>query len=236
MEDKGLGLRNISFKFGQNEPLFFNGINIMFESGKLHFIQGRNGSGKSTFFRIIDGEIRHNELISGSFCLNGKVYSFKNNLVSSDYKAQVKHVVQQVHTMLLEQMTVAQNMAFAHMQEYPFLKLFTTRVASDVFLKEAGIFLDQPVQLLSGGQKQLLAIIMSIHKAGQVLLLDEPTAALDEANAFLVMDIVSKIAIERELTVFIICHDQDISSRYCSGRLISIKKELGQFVRTFIVE
>lgn len=236
MQNQGLSLKNVSFSFKKNEPLFFASVNAIFEAGKLHFVQGRNGSGKSTLFRIIHGDIWPTECINGTYQLHDDTYKIAKNTVPYTYKIHIKHVIQQVQAMLVEQMTVEQNIAFAHMQRHPFLKLFAAMKTSDSFLQEAGIALHQPVHTLSGGQKQLLAIIMSSHNAGQVLLLDEPTAALDDANALLVMEILQKLAVKRNLVVIMICHDTDTVKKYCSGKLVTIKKELDTVTRTILIE
>lgn len=157
-------------------------------------------------------------------------------MVSNEYKAQVKHVVQDVKTMLIDQMTVGENMAIATLQTYPSIKLFSSSQVNDSFLSEAGITLKQSVHKLSGGQKQLLSIIMSLHQSAKVLLLDEPTAALDDTNALLLMDSIQKLSIKRNLVVIIICHDIDISKRYCSGKLLTIKKEPNTPLRTILIE
>lgn len=236
MKSYGFGIKNISFKFKKDDPLFFENLSIVFEPGKLHFLQGGNGVGKSTFFRVLHGDIFPTEYISGEYHLNNNIYYAINNAVAYEYKVHVKHVVQDVQKMLVEQMTVAQNIAFTHLKRYPSLNLFSIDTIDDFFLKEAGIFLDQPVQMLSGGQKQLLAIIMSSHNAANVLLLDEPTAALDDANALLVMEVIQKMAIKRNLVVVIICHDASISSSYCSGMTITIKKQQNTCTRVISIE
>lgn len=236
MHNQGFTIKNVSFRFKQDEPLFFASVNVTFEVGKLHFVQGRNGSGKSTFFRIVHGDIWPTESMNGTYQLNNDVYHITKNVVPYAYKKHVKHVIQHVKAMLVEQMTVEQNIAFACMQRHPFFALFSAQNTSDPFLQEAGIALNQPVHMLSGGQKQLLAIIMSSYNAGKVLLLDEPTAALDDANALLVMEVLQKLAIERNLVVIIICHDTDIMKQYCSGKLVTIKKELNQVTRSILIE
>jgi len=235
MHTQDLSLQNVSFGFKKNGPLFFKSINISMEAGKLHFVQGSNGSGKSTLFRVIQGAVQLTEYIDGLYMLNGVVYSSVKQVALDRYSMQVKQVIQNVQQMLIAQMTVAENIAFTRMRRFPFLHTFSTKKVEDSFLQKANIMLNQPVYTLSGGQKQLLAIVMSAHNAGQVLLLDEPTAALDDVNTELVMNNLTMLAQERNIIVIIICHDTDIVKKYCSGKLITIKKEADQVTRVITI-
>ncbi len=80
------------------------------------------------------------------------------------------------------------------------------------------------VSELSGGQKQILAIVMMLQKKPSFLLLDEPTAALDPHNAQLVMQALEQM-IRNGITVIMICHDRDILSTYgTNGYFELIKK------------
>lgn len=236
MDNKGLYLKQVSFGFKPSALLFQN-ITVHLEPGKLHFVQGRNGTGKSTLFRILDGDVCATEYYStGEYYIDNTVYRIVKNMVSDEYKSQVKHVVQDVKTMLIDQMTVQQNIAIATLSKYPSLKLFSSSIVEDPFLSDASIVLEQPVHTLSGGQKQLLSIIMSLHQEAKVLLLDEPTAALDDTNALLLMNSIQKLAIKRNLVVVIICHDIDISKQYCSGKMLTIKKEPNTPLRTIAIK
>jgi ABC-type lipoprotein export system ATPase subunit len=72
--------------------------------------------------------------------------------------------------------------------------------------------LDKPVYQLSGGQKQLLAILMLLQKPTELLLLDEPTAALDPQRSTQLMQFLKTVAHERDIPVVMISHDQEITS------------------------
>jgi ABC-type multidrug transport system ATPase subunit len=236
MEHTGFSLHNLSFAFGKDDQPFFNSLSLTLQAGQIHFLHGRNGSGKSTLFRVIDGTIHSLEKISGSYALNGIAYPIVHNNVAQEYKIHVKHVVQQIQSMLVEQMTVAQNIMFTSFSRYPLFKKIDLQNNIDPFLQTAGIEQGQPVYTLSGGQKQLLALVMCTHNAGQVLLLDEPTAALDDTNTKMLMHNIQTLAKEKNLIIIIICHDQEIVDTYRTGRLITITKESEKLARTVRVE
>ena len=81
---------------------------------------------------------------------------------------------------------------------------------------------DKPVSLLSGGQRQILAIMMAIQKECGLLLLDEPTSALDSQNSETVMQFIKDLVAQTGITVLIICHDSDLVQRYASDGFYEI--------------
>ena len=71
---------------------------------------------------------------------------------------------------------------------------------------------------LSGGQRQILALMMKLQGNPGLLLLDEPTAALDEENAGLVFDFLKGLP----LTVLAVCHDEELVERYTTGNRLQM--------------
>jgi ABC-type lipoprotein export system ATPase subunit len=94
-------------------------------------------------------------------------------------------------------------------------------------MHEFNLNLKKNVQQLSGGQKQILAIMMALQKPTQILLLDEPTAALDEKNTHMVIQFLNTLAQERNLIIIIITHDKELTQTYAHNRTITIKKDAG---------
>ena len=78
--------------------------------------------------------------------------------------------------------------------------------------------LETPVQNLSGGQRQWLAIAMALQQKPSVLLLDEPTAALDTKNAHEVMQTLARLAHESSTYVLMVCHNPELVAEYADER------------------
>src|SRR5256885_15678604 len=98
-----LTLTNVSFKFSKHGSYFFKDICLMLMPGSHYFVCGKNGVGKSTFFRILQGRFESEELCTGMLSTSGNV--------------SVVH--QDVSTMLADKLTVQENLQCALLPTYP---------------------------------------------------------------------------------------------------------------------
>ena len=223
----------MSFKFEKKAPYFFKDASLSFQRNMLHFVQGKNGSGKSTFFRILQGSIHDNEQVTGTFSINSHNYTAKNNNIPYAFTKQIKTVQQDIHVMIAHQFSVEKNMQLDNLTMHPNLRLLPPiNKKLSPLLEQFNIDLQKPAYLLSGGQQQILAIIMALQKPTNILLLDEPTAALDEKNAHMVMAFLQELAHSQNLTILIITHDKELVDIYAPGGYTHIQEEQGG-LRTF---
>ena len=217
-----LTIKNLSFHFNQEaEKHFFTDLNVSFEPNGLHFIRGKNGAGKSTLFRIIRGQVFGDEYINGSIEVNNKTYSLSHKERRVLLGNTIRMVAQKFDQMLADQFTFTQNLQLAAMPHYPLLKRFSSDYNIPELIARFGINFDVPVGMLSGGQRQILAILMALQKPTSVLLLDEPTAALDDKNGSMVMAFLNELLrSNKDLTVLIICHDIELVKEYARPVLL----------------
>lgn len=210
-------IKNLTFKFNVNNPdYFYHDLTVDFPPNEVHFIQGDNGAGKSTLFNIIQGRINVRSLCTGTIVISGIEYVARNNKFPDAFTQQVHTVRQQYDQMIADQFTFAQNLQFANLSTHPGF----TRLPKATFFEVTELFnidTHKPVHMLSGGQRQLLAILMALQKPTQVLLLDEPTATLDKNNAHLTIECLNTLAKELNITILIICHDAAIIKKYGNG-------------------
>ena len=159
-------LQNIQKKYGKHRVL--KGIDLTVESGKCIGILGSNGCGKSTLLNILAGVLPAD---GGAFLCDDK-----DLLKDPKRRAHLVGFVPQ-GTPLMEELTAYDNLLLWYSRQE-----LTKQLESGV-LKLLGIgeFLKVPVSKMSGGMKKRLSIGCAVAKRPPVLLLDEPTAALDLA-------------------------------------------------------
>lgn len=202
-----LKLNNITFKFPGASNYFFENLNATFISGQLNFIQGANGVGKSTLFNILLGDIAQGSIIEGSVDLDNKSYPV-------ECLSNVGIVHQQPNLMVADLYTGHENLQLALLSAYPNLTELPSAIALPKQLMAMRLPLEKQVRYFSGGQRQLLAIMMALQKRPLVLLLDEPTAALDENNAHMIFSYLQELAHEINIVMIVICHDIDLVKTY----------------------
>lgn len=218
-------IKNLSFSFDStHKELFFSAISGEFKQNTLNFIRGKNGAGKSTLFRIMMGKIEPGEFIEGTVTVQNETF----NLASAHERQKLGSIMrlapQKFDQMLADQFTFTQNLQLAALPQYPRLKRFIESSTIPPLVERFGINYDVPVGMLSGGQRQILAILMALQKPASILLLDEPTAALDDKNSSMVMSFLSDLlTAHTDLTVLIICHDLELVAHYTTTHYYQIE-------------
>ncbi|MDR1235828.1 MAG: ATP-binding cassette domain-containing protein [Holosporaceae bacterium] len=189
------------------EPVL-KGINLSLEKGEFCVLIGANGSGKSTLLKIISGEYSAD---SGEVRRNGGV----------------SQVVQDVNKGTIPAMTMLENIALSRTKtpRFSFYKRHKNDVRDKIKDLNIGLekFIDQPLSVLSGGQRQTIATLMALNSGGKILLLDEHTSALDPKMQILLMEYTVKSVREQELTTIMITHNLEDAVKY-GDRLIMMHK------------
>jgi ABC-type lipoprotein export system ATPase subunit len=218
-------IHNVSFKFSDSQPCFFQDISLSFSPGHIHGIVGKNGSGKSTLFRILQAEVEAGERVAGIFIIGTDTFNMSDAHTRQVVAGHVKAVVQEVNAMLATEFTVLENLQCAQLSEYPRLCTLPTVRDVSAILSRFSIDPNAYISQLSGGQRQIVAILMMLQKSTSVLLLDEPTAALDETNARIVMQCIQELAQDQQLVIVIISHDKELVDTFVSGTLVEIQQQ-----------
>lgn len=196
---------SLSRRFGSVVAL--DGVSLRVEEGAVTCVLGDNGAGKSTLIRILSGV---HEPTGGRLLMDGDEVRFRSPREARD--AGIATVHQNLGVIPL--MSVWRNFVLGAEPTRgrgPFRRLDVgaAKETARAELARMGIRLrdpDQPVGVLSGGERQSLAIARALHQGARVLILDEPTAALGVRQAGLVLDHVSR-ARERGAAVILITHN-----------------------------
>ena len=206
-----LELKNISKYYNAgtvNEMCLFNDFNLSIDDGEFVSVVGSNGSGKTSMLNLICGSI---PVDSGT-------------IVMPEYKRQrrIGRVYQHPAMGTCPNMTILENMALADNKGKPFNLLPGTNKSRIDFyrdqLKILGLGLEDKmgvkVGVLSGGQRQAMALLMSTMTPIEFLILDEHTAALDPKTADIIMELTGKIVAEKHLTTIMVTHNLRFAVEY----------------------
>ena len=208
-----LKLENISLTFNPgtvNEKKALENLSLHLEKGDFVTILGSNGAGKSTLFNTIAGTFLPD---SGNVILDGKDIT-----KLPDYKRskEIGRLFQDPLKGTAPNMTIEENLALAYLRANHAKSPFSMLSKSDraEFREKLSMLnlgledrMDQPVGLLSGGQRQALTLLMASLQRPKLLLLDEHTAALDPRTAAKVLELSEKIVAEHRLTTMMVTHN-----------------------------
>lgn len=211
-----------TFNKGQvNEVLALDAIDLQIGKGAFVVVVGSNGSGKTTLLNVIAGAVLPSE---GQVVLNGQDVT-----TLPEYKRSrwVARVFQNPLGGTAPELSILDNFRLAALRTQSKRLIvgidekFRKRVRDQIAVLGLGLEdkVQQPIGTLSGGQRQALTMLMSVMDQTDILLLDEPTAALDPKSATVVMQTAERLISEYGLTTLLITHNLQESLRY-GNRLI----------------
>ena len=199
-----------TFYRGQaDEKIALDGLNLKLATGEFGVVIGSNGAGKSSMLNAISGSL---SLDSGQILVNDQDVS---NMPVHKRAVRLARVFQDPMKGTAASMTVAENMLLADLRSTRRTLrrgLTPARIAN--YRERLAILglglenrMDTRVELLSGGQRQSLSLIMAVGGSPDLLLLDEHTAALDPRTADIVMAATVKAVEALKLTTLMVTHN-----------------------------
>lgn len=211
-----------------NEKKALNGINLKIQEGEKIAIIGSNGAGKSTFFLNLNGVLKAHQ---GEIIYRGKTIGKKD---LNELRRNIGIVFQDADNQIIAS-TVMAEVSFGPMN----LKLpreeVVARVNEALEYMNISEFKDRPPHYLSGGEKKRVSIADIIAMKSEVIVFDEPTAALDPVNAAMLEEVLHKLSDEGK-TMLISTHDVDFVYRwaeravvFCDGKIIADDTPLNVF-------
>lgn len=203
------GLHKVFNENTINENKVFSNFNLEVNEGDFISIIGSNGAGKSTLLNIISGNIKRDE---GYIELDGIDMSKEDEFKRSKL---IGRVFQNPFLGVAPNMTILENLALADNKGKRYgltLGINKKRISYyKELLKELDLGLEDKlynkVNLLSGGQRQALTMLMAVMSKPKLLLLDEHTAALDPKTSMKIMEITEKILKETNITTMMVTHN-----------------------------
>ena len=199
-------IKNISYGYNKSKPIIKN-FSFNFEDNNIYGIFGENGSGKTTLINIILGLIKPD---------SGEVLFYNNSKKVNPNRIKFGYVPQ--NTILIDS-SIKANIALEHDEKnidqqkiencinssslFNFIKQFEKK--ENTFVGENGI-------KLSGGQKQRIGIARSLFFKANILILDEPSSALDKSNEHQLLNDLKKL--KENKIIIIVSHNDDFKN-YC---------------------
>lgn len=226
-------LRQISKVFNKgkvNEVKALNALSLKIMKEDFVVVVGANGSGKTTLLNIIAG---------AEFSSEGKILIADTDVSRlPEYKRSrwIARVFQNPLSGTASDLSILDNFRLAAIRTVKkkliigVNEAFKKRVKDQIATLGMGLEnkLEQSMGSLSGGQRQALTLLMSVMDNSQILLLDEPTAALDPRSATVILETADKLIKQYHLTAILITHNLKEAHQY-GNRLIQMNE--GKIVR-----
>ena len=212
-----LEFKNLKYTYSKSNIEILKNINLVIKKNKTTLITGPNGSGKSTLLNIISGLI---SITDGQILLDSK-----ETKLNRFWAKQLSYVQQ--NSFLLNQ-TIRENIVtdvHRHLNKIDEKKL--KDIEETLNLNK--IFENFPEKLdsnvgyngekLSGGQKQILSIARALYKDGKIIILDEPSSALDEESKNILVNLLFKI--KNKKTIIIVSHELELFNN-CTDTVLDV--------------
>jgi iron complex transport system ATP-binding protein len=208
-----LELADIDFSYGRRPVL--TGLNFSVSTDEFVAVIGPNGAGKSTLLKIIDGLLQprgrvllENRIISG---FNRKQLARLIAYLPQESEFSFAYTVDEVVRMG----------RYPHVRGIGYYSPADERVIERVVsLMEIQEFRERNFNELSGGERQRVLIASALAQEPKILLLDEPTAALDLHHQIAIYQILKALQKSDNLTIILVTHDINLAAQYCDRMVL----------------
>ncbi len=203
IQSYAIELKNVVKSFRDGRDQILKGVSLKFEKGKLTYILGPSGTGKSVTLKHILGLLSPD---SGEIWVQGRELNQLSSLEKVKFREKFGMVFQ--NSALFDDLSIYENVAFP-LREHTKLSEAEIEVLVTQTLKSLGMNgpYDKFPGEISGGMKKRVGIARAIVRKPEILLYDEPTTGLDPYTRMTVDDLIEKIKRDYRLTSIVISHD-----------------------------
>ncbi|MFW5928677.1 MAG: metal ABC transporter ATP-binding protein [Thermoplasmatota archaeon] len=205
MTESSIELDDVTISFGETEVL--KNVSVSIDAGEFLGILGPNGGGKTTLLKVLMGLLEPDK---------GKIRIFGNNPKNaSEYIGFVPQYSNFDAQFPIDVWNVVLMGRVGKMGWKPFYSKEDKKIAKRS-LKMVNMYdyKDRQISKLSGGQQQRVLIARALATEPKILLLDEPTASIDEKIKSNIYDLLKKLNEEKNITIILVSHDIGIISSY----------------------
>ena len=211
-------LKDVNKTYNNGQPLHvLKGINLGIDRGEFVSIMGASGSGKSTLLNIL-GILDNYD--TGEYYIDGRLIKGLTEKQAADYRNHMIGFIFQSYNLI----------GFKTAVENVELPLFYQGVSRSKRHQMAMEYLDRlgladwakhyPNEM-SGGQKQRVAIARALITSPKIVLADEPTGALDSKTSVEIMELLSQLNREDQMTIIVVTHESGVAN--ATNKIIHIK-------------
>tara|TARA_B100000886_G_C20395776_1_gene480310 strand:- start:345 stop:1118 length:774 start_codon:yes stop_codon:yes gene_type:complete len=212
-------LKLVKFSTGYANNFMVKSIDLSIKNGEWLGVIGPNGSGKST---LIKGICRIIKPFYGNIYLKEKdISKYTNKLISQT----ISFLPQQCNSNL--QITVKELVAlgrspYKDFWEFDLNKTDNEKICDALNLVDIYDFKDTFISQISGGQRQRAYLALALAQDPEILILDEPTTALDLKYQIKFLEILKKLKEKKDISIITILHDLNLTSRYAE-KILALK-------------
>ena len=191
-----LEIKNVTYSYSNSNEKVLSSVNQKFEIGKFYAIIGKSGAGKSTLLSLLAGLDKPQK---GQILFKGN--DIEKDGYSNHRKNNISLAFQNYN--LIDYLTPLENVRLVN------------KNASETILFELGLDksqINRNVMKLSGGQQQRVAIARALVSDSPIILADEPTGNLDVDTAGEIIEILKKLAKERNKCVIVVTHSKEVAN------------------------
>ena len=214
-----IGCENISFSYG--EKLVLDDISIQFEKGYLYGVLGPNGSGKTTFLKVLNGVLKSKY---------GKVKVDDKNIKKLTTREIAKKIAMVPQSTLINFDFFVKDIVmmgrYAHIGRFSRESNEDRKIVNEI-LRNLGLveLKNRSFKELSGGEQQKTIIARALAQQSKIILLDEPTTHLDINYQIELMELLKKY-VKDGLIVIIVLHDINIATQFCDKIILIHQGEI----------
>lgn len=214
-------LRQVTKAYRSADAPVLSGCDLQVEEGKTVAIVGPSGSGKSTLLNLLGALDKPD---SGDVTVAGKNLAQLNPEALAAFRNTEVGFIFQLHH-LLPQCTVLENVLVPTLaRKSNAAEQATLRERAASLLKSVGLEhrVDHRPGQLSGGERQRAAVARALILSPKLLLADEPTGALDHANAQRLAELLSEVNAREKVAIVMVTHARELAARM--GRVLELQK------------
>jgi putative tryptophan/tyrosine transport system ATP-binding protein len=223
MKNNLLEIQNVSLRLPGMEKSILSDINYTVNRNDFIIVLGSNGSGKSSLLKLLNKSVTP---VFGSILFQNERL---NRIADKSFSRSIKMLNQNTHESLFVSLTVMENYLIVKQSQESGLLGMSSRGERKFFADYIKKFnhklsdkLDQRVEELSGGEKQALALALTVLYPPEILLLDEHTSALDPVSAKKLMLITAQMIKDSKITCLLATHDLSIAQQY-GNRILALQ-------------